>query len=418
MLATEPVLTLDDARRIVAKHGFTPTASSTSTARLGIEIEWHTVRIDAPDDPVPFDLLEATAPGIELPGKSRLTFEPGGQVELSSRALPGFDAAAAIRADTLALTRGLADAGVGLIGLGLLPGRERPRNLLSPRYDAMEAHFDAVGTAGRTMMRQTAAIQANVDLGAHDAAPSRWETAHALGPLLAAAFANSPFLASAPSGWLSTRLSVWLAIERGRSAPVGDVGGAGSAWADYALRAPVMFIRSSDQDYVPIREPLSFGAWITHGHALGWPTEDDLAYHLTTLFPPIRPRGWLELRMIDSLPSQWSTVPAIVAYALLEDAEASARIAPALAPLTGRWSDAARGALHQPEFARAASECFTAALDALPGLGADTRVTELVERYRDRYVARGRCPADELLDTWKATGRLLPAPEALPTSVA
>jgi glutamate--cysteine ligase len=418
MLAAEPVLTLDDARRIIAEHGFKPATPSTSPARLGIEIEWHTVRIDAPEDPVPFDLIESTASRIELPGGSRLTFEPGGQVELSSLALPGFDAAAAISADTRALTRGLADSGVGLVGLGLLPGSSRPRTLQSPRYDAMEAHFDVIGTAGRTMMRQTAAIQVNVDLGAHDATPTRWETAHALGPLLSAAFANSPFLTNGPSGWLSTRLSVWLAIERGRSAPVGASGAAGSAWADYSLRAPVMFIRSTEHDYVPVYEPLSFADWITDGHALGWPTEDDLAYHLTTLFPPIRPRGWLELRMIDSLPSEWSTVPAIVAFALLEDADAAARIAPVLAPLAGRWNDAARDALHRPDFARAASECFTAALDALPGLGAAAGVIELVERYRDRFVSRERCPADDLLDAWRTTGRLLPAPEGSAARVA
>ena len=69
-----------------------------------------------------------------------------------------------------ALTEGLANAGVGLVGLGLLPGSPRPRALHSPRYDAMEAHFDAFGPAGRTMMRQTAAIQVNVDLGAEDGA--------------------------------------------------------------------------------------------------------------------------------------------------------------------------------------------------------------------------------------------------------
>lgn len=411
MLAAEPVLTLDDARRIVAEHGFNPATPSTSPPRLGVEIEWHTVRIGEPDRPVPFDLLESTAQGITLPGASRLTFEPGGQVELSSRALPGFDAGSAILDDTRALTDGLAEAGVGLVGLGLLPGTPRPRALHSPRYDAMEAHFDAFGTAGRTMMRQTAAIQVNVDLGAEDATPSRWQTAHALGPLLAAVFANSPFIASAPSGWCSTRLAVWLAIERGRSAPVGSEGAAGSAWADYSLRAPVMFMRASEQDYVPIREPLSFGDWIVGGHELGWPTEDDLSYHLTTLFPPIRPRGWLELRMVDALPSEWSIVPAIVAVALLEDAEAAQRIAPALAPLAGRWNDAARDALHQPEFADAACESFAAALDALPGLGAETDVIDVVERYRERYVSRERCPADDLLETWETTGRLVPDPE-------
>ena len=282
----------------------------------------------------------------------------------------------------------------------------------------MEAHFDAFGPAGRTMMRQTAAIQVNVDLGAERDVARRWRTAHALGPLLAAAFANSPFVASAPSGWCSTRLAVWLAIERGRAAPVGADGTAGSAWADYALRAPVMFIRASEQDFVPLCEPLSFADWILGGHDLGWPTEEDLAYHLTTLFPPIRPRGWLELRMVDSLASEWSTVPAIVALALLEDSEASQRIAPALAPLAGRWRDAARDALHQPDFARAAHECFAAALDALPRLGAARNVMDLVERYRDRYVRRERCPADDLLDSWRTTGRLVPSPEGTPTPVA
>ena len=48
--------------------------------------------------------------------------------------------------------------------------------------------------------------------------------------------------------------------------------------------------------------PLTFAEWIEDGHELGWPTLDDLDYHLTTLFPPVRPRGWLELRMIDALP--------------------------------------------------------------------------------------------------------------------
>ncbi|MGZ4734814.1 MAG: glutamate-cysteine ligase family protein [Acidimicrobiia bacterium] len=417
MVSPAPVLTVDDARRIVADHGFNPATTATSPARLGVEIEWHTVSLDEPDVPAPFDVLKSAASAIHLPGGSRLTFEPGGQVELSSRPLPGFEAGSAINADARALTEGLHDVGVGLVGLGLLPGATRPRALHSPRYDAMEAHFDAFGPAGRTMMRQTAAIQVNVDLGAEDGAPSRWQTAHALGPVLAASFANSPFVASTPSGWCSTRLAVWLAIERGRTAPVGSEGTGGSAWADYALRAPVMFIRASEQDFVPLRETLSFADWIMGGHDLGWPSADDLAYHLTTLFPPIRPRGWLELRMVDSLPTEWSIVPAIVAVALLEDPDASKRIAPALAPLAGRWDDAARDAVHHPEFATAACECFAAALEALPGLGAEPDVIDVVERYRDRYVSRERCPADDLLDAWRLTGRLVPDPEGTPTPV-
>ena len=418
MASAEPVLTLDDARRIVADHGFKPAAPTASRPRLGVEIEWHPIDLERPGQGVPFDRLETAARAAVLPGGSRLTFEPGGQVELSSRPLPDFDAGVAILRDAHALTAALARAGIGLVAIGLLPGAVRPRALHSPRYDAMEAHFDALGTAGRTMMRQTAAIQVNVDLGDDRARPDRWTTAHALGPLLAAAFANSPFVDRAPSGWCSSRLATWLAIERGRTAPVGLDGAAGDAWAEYSLRAPLMFIRASDDEFVPVHTALTFGDWITDGHELGWPTEEDLSYHLTTLFPPIRPRGWLELRMIDALPARWSVVPAYVALALLEDSEAARRVEPELVPVAGRWEDAARDGLHRPDFGRAARECFAIALGALARLGAPSGVIDAVEAYRDRYVRRGRCPADDLVDLWRATGQLLPEPEEIVAPVA
>jgi glutamate--cysteine ligase len=137
MVSPEPVLTLDDARRIVADHGFKATAPTTSRPRLGVEIEWHTTSIERPGDAVSFDRLEATARAVHLPGASRLTFEPGGQVELSSRPLPDFEAGNAILADAHALATGLAREDIGLIGIGLLPGAVRPRALHSPRYDAM-----------------------------------------------------------------------------------------------------------------------------------------------------------------------------------------------------------------------------------------------------------------------------------------
>jgi glutamate--cysteine ligase len=203
-------------------------------------------------------------------------------------------------------------------------------------------------------------------------------------------------------------------MERGRAVPLDADASPGSAWANYALQAPVMFIRASDHEFVPLREPVTFVDWIHGGHELGWPTEADLAYHLTTLFPPIRPRGWLELRMFDALPLRWALVPAAVVVALLDDPVASATAGRALGPVAGRWEDAARGALHDDDFAVAADTCFTAALDALGRLGAPAPLVESVEQYRDRYVSRGRCPADDLLDEWRATGRMLPDPEPVP----
>ncbi len=73
------------------------------------------------------------------------------------------------------------------------------------------------------------------------------------------------------------------------------------------------------------------------------------------------------------------------------------------APHNPLWADAARFGLADPELREAADTCFAAALDALPRLGATTRVTDAVAAYRDRYVARGRCPADDLLDRLPVT---------------
>jgi glutamate--cysteine ligase len=268
-------------------------------------------------------------------------------------------------------------------------------------------------------MRSTAAIQVNVDFGPGDDANRRWRQAHDLGPVLAAAFANSPFEHGAPTGWRSTRLAVWRAIDPGRTTPVDrDANGNGNgtsdasgraAWARYALDAGVMLVRADDERHVPVLEPLTFADWIDRGHELGWPTLDDLDYHLTTLFPPVRPRGWLELRMIDAVPSPWWRAAAAVTSVLLHDDNASARAACAVEPVRDRWVEAASSALAFPDLADAARECFAAALDALPAAGADDDTVAAVEEFVDRYVARGRCPADDRLDEWATTGRLLPA---------
>jgi glutamate--cysteine ligase len=404
------VITTDDARQFIAERGFDPPASGPAPGRcVGIEVEWLAVRLDDDLRRAPFRDVCAAVSGCDpLPAGSRVTFEPGGQVELSSRPLPDLEACDALAVDAAALGRSLAAVGIGLVGLGLDPGPQHDREIRSPRYDAMEAYFDVTGPAGRTMMRSTAAIQVNVDLGAGADADRRWRQAHDLGPVLAAAFANSPFERGAPTGWRSTRLAVWRAIDPGRTNPVdrdsnghGDAGASGrAAWARYALDAGV-----------PVLEPLTFADWIDRGHELGWPTLDDLDYHLTTLFPPVRPRGWLELRMIDAVPSPWWRAAAAVTSVLLHDGDASARAARAVEPVRDRWIEAASHALAFPDLADAARECFAAALAALPAAGADAETVAAVEEFVERYVARGRCPADDRIDEWTATGRLLPQPD-------
>ena len=177
------------------------------------------------------------------------------------------------------------------------------------------------------MMRSTAAVQVNVDLGDPAEGERRWRLAHDIGPVLIAAFANSPLAHGRPTGWRSTRLAVWFTVDPGRTAPVLSTTSGPPSWADYALAARVMFVRDAEHASQPPGRDLPFAAWIAAGHPLGWPTPEDLQYHLTTLFPPVRPRGWLELRMIDSVPDPWWRVAAAVASTLVTDPGIAERVA-------------------------------------------------------------------------------------------
>jgi glutamate--cysteine ligase len=409
MPAARRSLTTRDVRQLVDEQCFPPSPSG----RVGVEVEWLAVCHADPAQPVQPELVGEA--GAELPAGSRLTFEPGGQVELSSPPLRGIGpACASIAADAAALSAGLADRGVGLIGLGLDPGPPRARCIDSPRYAAMEAYFDAQFPAGRTMMRSTAAVQVNVDLGPTAAdAQQRWRRAHDAGPVLAAAFANSPLAAGVPSGWRSRRLAIWTDVDEGRTTAAGGNGALDPArqWTDYALAARVMLIRRDETRYVPILEPLPLADWITRGHELGYPTLDDVSYHFTTLFPPVRPRGWLEMRMIDSVPDPWWRAAVAVATTLVCDDTAADAASPAIAATRGRWHDAARHGLGHPVFADAARSAFDAALQAMVRLGTDATTVLAVEAFVDRYVARGRCPADDRLDAWQDDETQIPEPD-------
>lgn len=417
MPSTERVLLTDEAARIAAERGFA--ADGPTAGRAGIEMEWCTVDLRHPERPADFSRVRKAAAGAVLHHRSRVSFEPGGQIELSTAPLPGLEAIRALTEDARALGRALGRAGVGMVAVGLEPGPRRARLLRSPRYDAMEVYFDAGGEAGRTMMRSTAALQLNLDLGDPTdptdpaATARRWDLAHAIGPLLAAMFANSPFWNGRPSGWRSTRLAVWNAIDERRTRPVGSParGDCRGAWADYALAADVMLVRRADDDHLPLAPGLSFAEWIERGHPAGWPTADDLEYHLTTLFPPVRPRGWLELRMIDALPSPWWQVAAAIGTVLVDDADAARCAENAVGGVRGRWPDAARHALSDPAFARAARTCTKAARAVLPRHGADAELVDRVAEFEDRFVNRGRVPADDLLDAYERDGSLLPRPD-------
>jgi glutamate--cysteine ligase len=406
MPSPQAVLKSGDVRDHVAEHVFGPLSDPHG---LGVELEWLTSQ-NGREHRLAIDEATALIGRLSpLPGGGRLTLEPGGQLELSSAPFHSIDDVCdATTADLAILDRACGEQRVELLGIGADPVRRPERVAVAPRYQAMEQYFDRLGSAGRTMMCNTAAIQVNVGLGPPEQIGSRWQLANHLGPTLIASFANSPFADGLPSGWQSSRLRAWWALDPTRTAPVSHDRGPVDAWFDYALDARVMLICTDDGQYVPMIEPMSFGEWLGRGHELGWPTLADLAYHLTTLFPPVRPKGWLELRMFDALPTPAWQVAVAVAGALLVDPAIADEVEHAVAGTADLWVDAAQLGLGHPDLARSARVVFALAAEALSTGGVSTGLRDLVAHYDDRWIQHGRSPADDRLDAWRIDGELLP----------
>ncbi|MFG2860871.1 ergothioneine biosynthesis glutamate--cysteine ligase EgtA [Streptomyces sioyaensis] len=382
--------------------------------RIGVEIEWLVHDARNPRCPVePARLRSAATTLRALPLRSLLTFEPGGQLELSSPAATSLTGCIeAVTADLALVRPAMRAMGLGMAGHGHNPWHRPQRVLTEPRYDAMEAYFDRWGSAGRSMMCATASVQVCVDAGYEEPGPlghgRRWLLAHLLGAVLAAAFANSPTSEGCPTGYRTTRQVVWSQLDPARTLAPPQGPDPRAAWVRYVMDAPVMCLRAEDGPW-DAPEGLTFREWVRTGVPRP-PTQEDLDYHVTTLFPPVRPRGHLELRMIDAQSGEagW-IVPLAVTAALFDDPEATEsayRIVKPLAETAGSrpaprnplWRRAARGALTDPELHAAAVACFAAAQEALPRLGASAEVCAAVAEFTERYVARGRCPADDHLD--------------------
>ncbi len=366
-----------------------------------------------------------------LPGGGTITTEPGGQLELSSAPATSLgDCITAAGEDLAALRDAARAAGLQLSGDGIDPIRPPRRVLDLPRYAAMEEFFDRGGPWGRVMMCNTASVQVCLDAGGdHPGATgfrSRWRVLHAIGPVLVAAFANSPLRRGRASGWRSTRQAVWARLDPGRTRPPSgaepartadvsrrDTGGSDprDAWAAYALDAELMCIRRDGLSDWTAPPGLTFRDWL-RGAGERRPTAGDLTYHLSTLFPPVRPRGHLELRMIDAQPADGWIVPTAVATALLDDPKAADTAMAAAEPLWHQaadgpaakqdpdadpWLRAARHGPADPALGRASRACFEAADEALGRASARARVRRAVAEFAERYVLNGRCPADDRL---------------------
>ena len=369
--------------------------------RVGLEIEAHCFDLARPTRRPEWGEVTAVIAGVErLPGGSLITLEPGGAVELSGP--PFHDTLAAITAmaaDREVLRSAFADAGFGLVLLGADPLRPAKRINPGDRYRAMEQFFVAsqTGAAGAAMMTSTASVQVNLEAGPQAGWAARVRLAHALGPTMVAIAANSPLLGGRFTGWRSSRQWVWSRLDSARCGPILGTNGEdpASEWARYAMKAPVMLVHPTPEaDAVPVTDWVPFADWADGRVLLGdrRPTVDDLDYHLTTLFPPVRPRRFLEIRYLDSVSDALWPALVFTLTTLLDDPAAAEIAAEATEPVATAWDRAAQTGLGDRRLHQAATRCVQAAAERAPA--------ELGESMQQlvRSVEQGRCPADDFSD--------------------
>jgi glutamate--cysteine ligase len=369
---------ISDAEGFIAKVCF-----KTGPPRwTGVELEWTVHHADDPARPLDVSALR-TALGPYRPttldpthtprplgAGGAVTVEPGGQVEISTQ--PARSLAVLHRdttADISALTRRLAEQGLVLGASGIDPHRAPRPVLTTPRYAAMARSFDRRGPHGQIMMRCTAGLQVCVDAGeAHDL-PARWRLLHLLGPPLLAAFATASRHAGRDTGFASARMDAWWQIDPARTRPAWTRDHDGDRhdplwparrWADYALAAPLLCIRR-DGDHWDAPAGVTFADWI--GGALPTPpTHDDLDYHLSTLFPPVRPRGYLEIRYLDTQPAGEWIAPAAVLVALLAGPDVIEEATALCRPVADSWDVAIRCGMKDPLIAAIARQVLDLAV--------------------------------------------------------
>jgi glutamate--cysteine ligase len=395
-------LTVDDAYARSHRAALTPSV----IGAVGLEIESHLVDLDSVADRVAWDRVDPL-PGTmcAAAGRSAVTLEPGGQFELSGP--PAGDIVTSVTEmchDDECARLALGEFRLGIAPAGADPLRPPQRINPKPRYRAMEQHYAATGRAASAvvMMNSTAAMQVNLQAGPEDGWPERVARAHRLGPTLVAISANSPWLCGRDTGWKSARQRAWAGFDARACGPVpgcvaadpgADAGlDPASAWARYALRAPVVFVRTSGDDVAAVRTCVPFEQWASGDVRLGGraPTAADLDVHLTTLFPPVRLRGFLELRYLDMTASQWWPAIAAVATTLMDDPVAADMATEATERAGTLWTEAARDGLGHAVLAESARRCLAIAAVRAP---AELRpaVADLAELIESR-----RCPGDLL----------------------
>jgi glutamate--cysteine ligase len=260
--------------------------------------------------------------GLTQAGAS-LSLEPGGQFELSGAPLKSVhDTCAEVNTHLEQVREVAAEIGAGVIGLGFAPtwSMDETHQMPKGRYKIMRRYMPKVGGYGHEMMFRTCTVQVNLDFGDEADMVKKFRVGLALQPVATALFANSPFREGKPNGFLSYRSQVWTDVDNDRAGMLPwlfEDGMSFERYVDYALDVPMYFVYRDGQ-YIDVAGK-SFRDFLAHKidevkHIE--PTMADWADHLTTIFPEVRLKRFLEMRGADGgswrricgLPALWTGI--------------------------------------------------------------------------------------------------------------
>lgn len=248
-----------------------------------------------------------------------VSLEPAGQLELSGAPLDNLHQTCAETGRHLEQVKAIgAKTGKGFLGLGMWPDKTRSDLPVMPkgRYKIMMNHMPKVGNLGLDMMLRTCTIQVNLDYSSEADMSKKFRVGLALQPLATALFANSPFTENQPNGYLSYRSHIWSDTDPQRTGMlpfVFEEGFGYQQYVDYMLDVPMYFVYRNGQ-YIDaagqsFRDFLAGKLPALPGEK---PTLDDWNDHLSTAFPEVRLKSFLEMRGADGGP--WNRICALPAF--------------------------------------------------------------------------------------------------------
>jgi glutamate--cysteine ligase len=358
-----------------------------------------------------------------------ITLEPGGQFELSGAPLETLHQTCDEVHTHLAQVKEVAsEIGVGFLGLGFSPNWRREQIHVMPkgRYDIMRAYMPKRGNLGLDMMLRSCTVQVNLDFDSETDMIEKFRVSLALQPIATALFANSPFTEGKPNGFRSFRSHIWTDTDPDRCGMLPFVfedGMGFERWVDYLLDVPMYFVYRNgkylDASGLSFRDYMDGKLSILPGQR---PTMKDWEDHMTTAFPEVRLKQYLEMRGADGVP--WAGLCALPALwvGLLYDGSAQS----AAWDLVKDWSmeematlrdEVPRSGLETPfrggNVLDVARQVVDIANEGLKSRGKAGNVTSDETEYLDalkRVVDCGQSPADELLALYhgKWDGRIEP----------